>query len=119
MPHHYDEKEQAFDDAPNGIVGLETALGVVLTHVVAEGLIDLPTLVARMSAAPAEAFHLPGGTLETGSVADVTVLDLEAVWTVDPTMFVSRSRNTPFGGWELKGRAVTTIVGGRVIWTGS
>ena len=118
-PHHYDEKEQAFDDAPNGIIGLETAVGVVLTHGVAEGLIDLPTLVERMSAAPADAFNLPGGALETGSVGDVTVLDLDAVWTVDPTTFVSRSRNTPFGGWELKGRAVITIVGGRVIWTGS
>ena len=65
-PHHYDEKEQAFSDAPNGIIGLETALGLGLTHLVAEGLIDLPTLIHRMSVGPAEAFGLPGGTLAPG-----------------------------------------------------
>jgi len=115
-PHHYDEKEQAFDDAPFGIVGLETALGLGLTHLVGEGLVDLPTLVERMSAAPARAFGLPGGTLAEGSPADVTVLDPEAAWTVEPKRFLSRSRNTPFGGWELRGRAVTTIVEGAVVW---
>ncbi len=114
-PHHYDEKEQAFDDAPNGIVGLETAVGLMLTHVVGKGILDLPTLVERMSCQPARAFNLPGGTLEAGSPADVTVLDTEARWTVDPARFRSRSRNTPFGGWELTGRAALTIVGGTVI----
>ena len=114
-PHHYDEKEREFDDAPNGIVGLETALGLGL-RLVGEGLVDLPTLVDRMSCAPARAFHLPGGTLANGGVADVTLIDPEAVWVVDPAAFVSRSRNTPFGGWELKGRAVATLVGGRVVW---
>ena len=109
-PHHYDEKEAAFADAPNGIVGLETALGIVLTHVVGEGVIDLPTMVERMSCQPARAFGLPGGTLEPGSVADVTVFDPEAVWTVDPGAFLSRSRNTPFGGWTLRGGPVATIV---------
>ena len=72
-PHHYDEKEAAFADAPNGIVGLETALGIILTHVVKEGLIDLATMVDRMSCQPARAFNLPGGTLAEGSPADVTV----------------------------------------------
>ena len=116
-PHHYDEKEAAFADAPNGIVGLETALGIVLTRVVAEGVIDLPTMVERMSCQPARAFRLPGGTLEPGSVADVTVFDPEAVWTVDPEAFLSKSGNTPFGGWELQGRPVRTIVGGRTVWS--
>jgi dihydroorotase len=115
-PHHYDEKEQAFDDAPNGIVGLETAVGVMLTHVVGEGVIDLPTMVERMSAAPARAFSLPAGTLVQGSPGDVTVLDLNLEWTVDPTTFRSKSRNTPFAGWALKGRAIATVVGGRVVW---
>ncbi|MEK9500505.1 dihydroorotase [Gaopeijia maritima] len=115
-PHHYDEKERAFDDAPNGIVGLETAVGLMLTHVVGKGVLDLPTLVERMSVQPARAFRLPGGTLTVGSPADVTVLDLDAPWTVDPASFVSLSTNTPFAGWELTGRAVTTIVGGRVVW---
>ncbi len=115
-PHHYDEKEQAFEDAPNGIVGLETAVGLMLTHIVGKGVLDLPTLVERMSCQPARAFRLPGGTLEPGSPADLTVLDLGEAWTVDRNRFVSRSRNTPFHGWELTGRAVATVVGGRVVF---
>jgi dihydroorotase len=117
-PHHYDEKEAAFTDAPNGIVGLETALGIVLTRVVGEDVIDLPTMVERMSCRPAQAWGLLGGTLAQGSVADVTVFDPEDEWTVDPSTFRSRSRNTPFGGWKLRGRARYTVVGGRVVFEG-
>jgi len=117
-PHHYDEKEAAFAEAPNGIVGLETALGVILTRVVGEGVIDLPTMVERMSCAPARAFRLPGGTLAAGSPADVTVFDPKERWTVDPTKFRSKSRNTPFAGWELEGRPRATIVAGRVVFEG-
>jgi dihydroorotase len=116
-PHHYDEKEQAFEDAPNGIVGLETALGLALTELVHTGLIDLPTLVERMSTAPARAFSLPGGTLAVGSPADVTIFDPDQEWVVDPDAFRSRSHNTPFGGRRLRGRAVRTIVGGRTAWS--
>lgn len=115
-PHHYDEKEAAFADAPNGIVGLETSLGIILTRVVGEGVIDLATMVERMSCQPARAFNLPGGTLTEGSPADVTVFDPEESWTVDPSAFRSKSRNTPFAGWELKGRPRMTIVEGRVVW---
>ena len=115
-PHHYDEKEQAFADAPNGIIGLETALGLGLTYLVGEGFIDLPTLIHRMSVGPAEAFGLPGGTLAAGSPGDVTIIDPEEAWTVDQDGFLSKSRNTPFHGWDLKGRARYTIVGGEVVW---
>lgn len=115
-PHHYDEKEQAFDDAPNGIVGLETALGIVHTHLLAKGLIDLSTLIERMSVAPARAFGLPGGSLKPGTAADVTVIDPAVRWTVDSRGFESKSGNTPFDGWELTGRATLTVVGGRVVW---
>lgn len=115
-PHHYDEKEQAFDDAPFGIVGLETSLALVLTHMVGEGIIDLPTLIERMSCAPARAFNLAGGTLAAGQVADVSLFDPEEEWKVDPNAFVSKSRNTPFTGYQLKGRPRMTIVGGRVVW---
>jgi len=115
-PHHYDEKEQAFDDAPFGIVGLETALGLAYTHLVLEGLVDLPTLVERMSTAPARAFGLPGGSLIDGTPADVTVFDPQAEWIVEPERFLSKSRNTPFGGWTLRGAPVLTIVEGRVVW---
>jgi len=115
-PHHYDEKEAAFAEAPNGIVGLETALGIMLTRVVGEGVIDLPTLVERMSCAPARAFNLPGGTLAEGSPADVTVFDPKETWVVDPRAFLSKSRNTPFTGWELTGRPKLTVVAGRIVF---
>ena len=81
-----------------------------------EGVIDLPTLVDRMSCSPARAFNLNGGTLSGGSVGDVTIIDLNEAWTVDRAAFLSKSRNTPFHGWELKGRARYTIVGGEVVW---
>jgi len=72
--------------------------------------------VERMSCAPAAAFNLPGGTLAPGSPADVTVFDPTEQWTVDPAKFCSKSRNTPFAGWRLTGRARLTVVGGRVVW---
>lgn len=115
-PHHYDEKEQAFEDAPFGLVGLETALGLAVTELVEAGVLTLPQLVERMSCAPARAFRLPGGTLAPGSPGDVTVIDLDAAWTVDPAQFVSKSRNTPFAGRELRGLATLTVVGGQVVW---
>ena len=114
-PHHYDEKEREFADAPNGIVGLETALGVVTTTLVASGMLDINTLVDRMSVSPARIFGLPGGTLRPGAVADVTVFDMDRKWTVDPSRFLSKGRNTPWGGAELTGIARFTIVNGRVI----
>ena len=117
-PHHYDEKEAAFDDAPNGIVGLETALGLVYGHLVEGGLLDLPTMVMRMSVTPARLFKLPGGTLAIGSPADVTVFDPDAEWVVDPATFLSKSQNTPFSGWTLKGKPRYTVVGGNLVWEG-
>jgi dihydroorotase len=113
-PHAYDEKEAAFDDAPFGIVGLETAFAVAHTELVLSGAFTLPELIFRMSTEPARVFRLPGGTLKKGSVADVTVLDPAAKWTVDPASFFSKSRNTPFAGCALTGRAVLTIVAGVV-----
>jgi dihydroorotase len=115
-PHHYDEKEQAFEDAPFGLVGLETALGVAWTELVVAGHLDPSTLIHRMSVAPARAFNLPGGTLATGSPADITVFDPEQEWTVDPKRFLSKSRNTPFTGRRLIGAPALTIVGGEVRW---
>jgi dihydroorotase len=114
-PHAYDAKEAAFDDAPFGIVGLETAFGVCHTELVDSGLLTLGELIARMSTIPAQAFRLPGGTLQPGVPADVAVFDVTARWTVDPTTFHSKSRNTPFAGRTLAGRAVLTLVGGKVV----
>ena len=114
-PHHYDEKEREFADAPNGIIGLETALAVSVTNLVETGLIDFRTLVEKMSCGPARLFGLPGGSLARGSVADVTVFDPDAEWVVDPSEFLTKGRNTPYAGMTLKGRAVCTIVGGTVV----
>ncbi len=113
-PHHYDEKEREFPEAPNGIVGLETALGVNIQYLVETGIISLATLVERMSCAPARVFRLPGGTLTNGGTADVTVFNPKARWTVDPSRFKSKGRNTPYGGRTLTGLAIATIVGGRL-----
>ena len=115
-PHHYDAKEREFADAPFGIVGLETALALVVTELVDRGIIDFPTLVDRMSTRPAKLFHLEGGTLAGGAVADVTVFDPTREWVVDPSKFLSKGRNTPYAGDKLRGRAVCTIVGGRVVF---
>ena len=116
-PHHYDEKESAFEDAPNGLVGLETAVGIIMTDIVSEGVIDIATMIDRMSCGPAKAFGLPGGTLSEGAVGDITVIDPDLSWTVDPNAFRSKSRNTPFTGRELTGAPNRTIVGGRTVWT--
>jgi len=114
-PHHYDAKEQEFDNAPFGVVGLETALGVAMTELVEGGVLDLPALVHRLATRPAEIAHLPAGTLARGAAGDVVVFDPAAAWTVDPARFFSKSRNTPFAGRKLKGVVRWTVVGGAVV----
>jgi dihydroorotase len=114
-PHHYDEKEREFADAPNGIVGLETALAVLVSSLVVPGIIDFAALVEKMSVAPARIFRLPGGTLRRGAPADVTVFDPTREWVVDPARFVSKGRNSPWAGRTLTGRVLYTLVDGRVV----
>ncbi len=113
-PHHYEEKEREFDDAPFGIVGLETALGLGITELVGGGGLTLAELVDRLSCAPARIMGLPSGTLRPGSPADIVVFDPDTTWTVDPSRFVSLGRNTPFDGARLTGRTRCTVVGGEV-----
>lgn len=113
-PHCSYEKEVEFDQAPFGVVGLETALGIYLTELVHGGLLPLKEVIGKMSSIPSDYFKLGRGTLAEGAVADVTVIDLERKWAVKKAEFRSKSRNTPFEGRELKGRAVFTIVGGEV-----
>ncbi|MFN2636279.1 MAG: dihydroorotase [Gemmatimonadaceae bacterium] len=115
-PHHYDEKEREFADAPNGIVGLETALAVVVTNLVENGHLEFGALVDRMACSPARIFNLPGGSLKRGSVADITVFDPGARWKVDPSRFLSKGRNSPYNGMTLVGRAACTIVGGMIVY---
>lgn len=115
-PHHQDEKDLEFADAPFGVVGLETAVSLALDRLVHGKVIGLLQLVRLMSTNPAHLFGLPGGTLKPGSLADITLLNLSARVTVDPTTFQSKSRNTPFAGMQLRGAPAGTIVGGRVVW---
>lgn len=113
-PHHYDAKEREFDNAPNGIIGLETALGVAIRDLVESGVLSLPALIDRMSTRAARIFNLPGGTLAVGAPADVVVFDPTERWIVRPETFRSKSRNTPYAGAELVGRAHQTVVRGRI-----
>ncbi len=114
-PHHYELKERDFDDAAMGVIGLETAMGICLTELVGKSELTLPELIARMSTTPARVFHLPAGTLSVGAAADVVVFDTKQRWKVDPLKFFSKSRNTPFAGWELVGKIERTLVGGKTV----
>ncbi|KPK81394.1 MAG: dihydroorotase [Gemmatimonas sp. SM23_52] len=115
-PHHYEDKEREFDDAPFGLIGVETALGVCMRELVVSGCLDLPELINRLSCRPAQIARLPAGTLAEGSPADVVVFDPEERWICRPERFYSLSRNTPFAGQELVGRVVMTIVDGRSVF---
>ena len=114
-PHHYDEKHVEFDRAPFGIVGLETAVSLTFDRLVHTGIIGLARFVELLSVNPARILGVPGGTLSVGAPADITILAPDLPVTVDPTRFRSRSRNTPFGGWTLRGGVVATFVGGRIV----
>ncbi len=115
-PHHSDEKMLDYDHAPFGIIGLETALGVVLTVLHHQNGIELSRVVEMLTAGPARAFGLPRGTLAAGAAADITIFDPDREWTVDPSLFKSRSRNTPFAGWKLRGKVMATFVEGKEVF---
>jgi dihydroorotase len=116
-PHTVDDKKVEYDQAAFGVVGLETAVALCLDRLVGGGILDLPRLISLLSTRPARILGLPGGSLAPGSPADVTVLDLGRRVKVDPSRFESKGRNTPFGGWSLKGGPALTIVDGRVAWS--
>lgn len=115
-PHHANEKMLEFDHAPNGIIGLETAVSLTLDRLVHRGVISLGRMVELLSTNPSRIFNLDRGTLQAGSIADVTIFDPNKKIKIEASKFQSKSRNTPFNGWELKGAPVATIVGGRVVW---
>ena len=116
-PHAKFEKEVEFDLAPFGIIGLETELGLFLDLLVHKHkTIGLPRLIEMFTANPARLLKINAGTLSVGAIADVTLIDPDLEWTVDANATQSMSRNTPFDGWRLKGRAVRTIVGGETVW---
>lgn len=116
-PHAGFEKEVEFDLAPFGIVGLETELGLFLTVLLHQHkTIDLRRIIEMYTVEPAKLLKLEAGTLSAGAAGDVTLIDPEMEWTVQADQFQSLSRNTPFDGWKLKGRAVRTLVGGKTVW---
>ncbi|MDN5311481.1 MAG: dihydroorotase [Thermoanaerobacteraceae bacterium] len=115
-PHSIDEKDVEFDKASFGIVGLETSLGLILTHIVGKGKLDLGQAIEKMTIGPARALGIDAGSLTIGKPADITVIDPDLEWTVDKNKFFSKGRNTPFHGWKLKGKAVLTMVGGKIVY---
>ena len=115
-PHHADEKLVEFDQAPFGIVGLETAVPLVFDRLVHPGRIGLLRAIALLSTNPAKLLNVPGGTLAEGAPADVTVLAPDLAVTIDAAALRSKSKNTPFDGWQLRGSVVATLVGGRMVY---
>ena len=116
-PHASSEKEMEYDYAPFGIIGLETALGLILTEFYHTRLLTLPMIIERLTTNPARILKLKHkGTLVPGADADITILDPDQEWIVEENDWQSKSKNSPFIGWKLKGKAMMTIVAGQVVW---
>jgi len=114
-PHSVQEKALPWDKALFGLIGLETTLALILTYLVKPGLLTMSQAIEKMSVLPAKIFGLRAGSLALGSKADITIIDPKKKWTIDTSKFYSKARNCPFDGWEVQGKAVMTIVKGRVI----
>jgi dihydroorotase len=117
-PHAREDKEVEIDLAPPGISGLETAVGLLFTELVHGNIIDAAKLLAKMTIAPARVVGIDEPAIEKGKVADITVIDPNLEWTVDPSKFFSLGKNTPLTGRKLKGKVTTTMVGGKVVFDG-
>ncbi|NBP23468.1 MAG: dihydroorotase [Proteobacteria bacterium] len=113
-PHAVEKKTREFDQAPNGIIGLETFLPISVKALIEPGHLDWPTMIGMMTIAPARVLGINRGTLGKGSTADVTVIDPHIEWTIDSAKFKSKSRNCPFNGWKVRSRAEIVIVGGDI-----
>jgi dihydroorotase len=116
-PHAPEKKMRELDQAPFGVIGLETLLPIVVHGLIEPGHLGWPEVIRKLTINPARLLGIPKGTLRPGADADVTIIDPEARWTIDPAQFYSKSRNTPYGGWQVRGRAHTVIVGGEVRYT--
>lgn len=114
-PHSPEEKDVEFSAAPFGVIGLETVLPIVMTELVGKGVLSLPDAIAKLTVNPARILGIPRGTLAPGAVADVTILDTNREYIIDPGKFLSKSRNCPFAGWKVKGCATIVLVSGRVV----
>jgi dihydroorotase len=115
-PHAADEKQVEFDQAPFGITGLETAVSLCLDRLIHRGIVTLPRLIELLSVNPAKILNVPGGSLAEGALADITILAPDLAVTVSAAQMKSKSKNTPFNGWELRGGVAATIVGGRLVY---
>jgi len=113
-PHEQEEKDVEFAFAPFGVIGLESTLAVLIRELIDGEVLTWPQLVAKLTVNPAAILGIDRGTLSAGAVADITVIDPALEWTIDPARFQSKSRNCPFAGWQVRGKAVTTIVAGRI-----
>jgi dihydroorotase len=116
-PHAPEKKMRELDIAPFGIIGLETLLPITIQGLIEPGHLTWPDVIRKLTINPAQLLGIDKGTLRPGADADVTIIDPAARWTIDPALFHSRSRNTPYGGWDVRGRAHTVIVGGDVRYT--
>ena len=117
-PHSVEEKEVEFDSAPPGMVGLETALGLVITELVNRRILSWTQAIAKMTVNPARILNLKSGRIKRNFPADITIIDPKVSWIVDPTKFQSKSKNSPFGGRRLQGKVFCTIVDGKVVYEG-
>jgi dihydroorotase len=116
-PHAPEKKMRELDQAPNGIIGLETLLPLCVVALIEPGHLTWPELIAKLTINPARVLGIDRGTLGIGKIADVTVIDPKAEWTIDPTKFKSKSRNCPYAGWKVRGRADAVLVGGQIKYT--
>ncbi len=116
-PHAAEEQALESQNAPFGIIGLETAVPLTIKALIEPGLLDWPRWVAAWTKNPAAVLGLPCGTLSIGADADVTLIDPAVEWTIDASRFLSKSRNTPFDGWKVRGRAVATLIAGEIRFT--
>ncbi|OGB87724.1 dihydroorotase [Candidatus Falkowbacteria bacterium RIFCSPLOWO2_12_FULL_45_13] len=114
-PHNIEEKELEFNSAAFGLVGLETALALVITYLVDTKELTLKKAIEKLTTSPAKILGLNKGALKIGADADLVIVDPKAGWTVDPSQFASKSKNSPFNGWKLKGKVLCTIVSGKVV----
>jgi dihydroorotase len=113
-PHAPEKKTRELDLAPNGVIGLETLLPVCIFGLIEPGHLTWTQLIEKLTVNPARVLGIDRGTLKPGAIADVTIIDPAVEWTIDPREFRSKSRNTPFGGWKVRGRAHAVIVAGEV-----
>ncbi len=115
-PHTEEDKDSEFDKAPPGLIGLETTVGLVSTYLISKGYLSWADVTRKLSYNPARILNLEGGSLDDGSIADITIINPEKKWTVKADKFRSQSKNSPFIGWKLKGQVDKTILGGKVVF---